>query len=137
MFGIEPKVAESTDETTKLKEEIQHLQGELSDRDERIHRLEQQVAELERSQTDQLSLSTLQSQMSATLNPSYHVFHGPNTIENFHQFSLEAVIEELRTHAPDAFQLMNALAKANDATDEDEGPTREQLRTVTAMVALL
>ena len=69
--------------------------------------------------------------MSRTVNCRLQVSHGPNTLENFHQFSLESVIEELPSNAPDVFQLLTALCTMPDA---DVSP--HQL-IVTAMVTLL
>ena len=73
--------------------------------------------------------------MAAILDARHQVYHGPNTVENFHNFSIESVISELRNHAPDVFQLLQLLGKISD--QESEGHTIHDLRPLTAIIALL
>ena len=56
-------------------------------------------------------------------------------MENFHNFSIESVISELRNHAPDVFQLLQLLGKVSD--QESEGHTVQDLRPLTAIIVLL
>ena len=74
--------------------------------------------------------------MTATLDARHQVYHGPNTVENFHNFSIESVISELQKHAPDVFQLLQQLGKTGDH-DSEEGHMVQDLRSLTAIIALL
>lgn len=74
--------------------------------------------------------------MSAVMHPNLQVYHGPNTLENFHNFSIECVISELQSHAPDVFQPLKSLGTLSNQENE-EGPTAQNLRVVTALVSLL
>ena len=70
--------------------------------------------------------------MAAILDVRHQVYHGPNTVENFHNFSIESVISELQNHAPDVFQLVQLLGKMSD--QENEGHTVQDLRPLTALL---
>ena len=61
--------------------------------------------------------------------------HSPNTVENFHNFSIESVISELQKHTPDVFQLLQQLGATSD--HESEGHTVHDLRPLMAIIALL
>ena len=100
-----------------------------------LERSQQRIAELENTRESQISLPILQNQMAAILDASHQVYHGPNTVENFHNFSIESIISELRNHAPDVFQLLQLLGKISD--QESEGHTVHDLRPLTAMIVLL
>ena len=73
--------------------------------------------------------------MVALLDVRHQLYHGPNTIENFHNFSIESVISELQKHAPDVFLLLQQLGKKSE--HESEGQTMQDLGPLTAIIALL
>ena len=153
VFGIEamdvgPSAAHNVD--VPLQQQVESLQTELKDRDQQMERLrrrvfdlesqlersQQRVTELENTRETHISLPTLQNQMAAILDVRHQVYHGPNTVENFHSFSIESVISELQNHAPDVFQLLQLLGKVSDQENE-EGHTVQDLRPLTAIIALL
>ena len=135
VYGIEPTSEGSfDDESVQFQQQIEQLQTEISVCDQEFNRLQRRVAELENIKRTQVSLSTLQSQMSVVMHPNHQVNHGPNTVENFHNFSIESVISELQSHAPDVFQLLKSLGTLSN--QEDEGG-HHTLKAVIALVALL
>ena len=153
VFGIEEMDVGSSvihDVDVPLQQQVESLQIELNDRDQQVERLQRQVfdlesqlnrsqqrvTELENSRETQISLPTLQNQMEAILDVRHQVYHGPNTVENFHNFSIESVISELQNHAPDVFQLLQLLGKMSDQETE-EGHTVHDLNPLTAIIALL
>ena len=71
--------------------------------------------------------------MSAVVDPIHQVYHGPNTIDNFHKFSIDTVVSELQCHTPDVFQLLKSLSDQED----EEGLTVHNLRIVTALTTIL
>jgi hypothetical protein len=152
IFGIEamdvgPSAAPDTD--IPLQQQVDTLQTKLSDRDQEVERLrqrvfdlenklersQQRVTELEITHGSQIPLPILQQQMTAILDVRHQVCHGPNTVENFHNFSIESVISELQKHTPDVFQLLQQLGTRSD--HESEGDTIHDLRPLTAIIALL
>ena len=154
VFGIEamdvgPSVSPDTD--IPLQQQVDTLKRELQDRDQEVARLqqrvfdlesqlqrsEQRVTALENTPESQIpSLPTLQQQMTAILDARNQVYHGPNTVENFHSFSIESVISELQKHAPDVFQLMQQLGKTSGHESEEVHMVQD-LRSLMAIIALL
>ena len=114
---------------------MQRLRRRVCDLESQLERSQQRVAELENTLETQISLPVLQNQIAVVLDTRHQVYHGPNTVENFHNFSIESVISELRNHAPDVFQLLQLLGKISD--QESEGCTFHNLRPLTAIIALL
>ena len=53
---------------------------------------------------------------------------GPNTIQHFHEFSMDSVISELQAYAPDVHRLF---------TSDDSRPCVEEIRATTSLCALL
>ena len=64
-------------------------------------------------------------------------FHGPDTVDHFHSFSLDTVIAELHTPAPDVVELFQQLAKGDRFKDDDELSLTVQMRSTTALCTLL
>ena len=85
----------------------QHLESQLE-------KSQQRVTELENTRETQISLPTIQNQMAAILDVKHQVYHDPNTVDNFHNFSIESVISELQNYAPDVFQLLQLLGNISD-----------------------
>ena len=47
--------------------------------------------------------------MGSVLQRGHQVVDGPDTLEHFHSFSIDTVITELKSNAPDVYQLMMIL----------------------------
>ena len=133
VFGITLRDAGSADnETVQLQRQVNRLQAKLNDRDQHIQLLQQKVASLEQSQSAAISLPILQTQMTSLLDSDFQLYHGPNSIENFDNFSVDSVISELQSNAPDVFELLKTLS----GQDLQHGKLHD-LRIVTALVTLL
>ena len=52
---------------------------------------------------------TLDSEMQSLLHADRVSYHGPDTVEHLKSFSLDAVMTELRAHAPDVVELLSQL----------------------------
>ena len=101
-----------------------------------IKHLEQHIAELEHRQSTAFWPDVIDSQVQQVMNPSHSVYHGPDTLEHFHSFSVDGVISELRTHAPDVFRLFNLIGKS-DRHDDPENARITQLKSISSLLTLL
>jgi hypothetical protein len=141
IFGIEPVTSDtpvtqirqpSIDAATctSLLESERAKNRELQNR---IQQLEHQVFTLERS-----ACLTYDLQLGNVLQHGHQVVNGPVTCEHFYEFSIDTVIAELQANAPDVYQLLMTLGKADrNRTSEDDNTKVEELRTVMAMCTLL
>lgn len=99
----------------------------------RVQHLERENAELRRAA---LQPAVLESQLQQLINPTHPVYHGPDTVAHFECFSIDGIIDDLRTHCPDVFRLFNTLGKV-DRCDDLSSTQVTQLKTVTSLLALL
>ena len=70
-----------------------------------VQTLEARVLELERIQATSFCPELLAQQVQHVLQPGLQVFDGPDSLEHFSNFSVDAVIAELQTNAPDVYRL--------------------------------
>ena len=57
---------------------------------------------------------------------------GPNTLQHFHDFSLDSVISELRAHTPDVHRLFMTLGgTSRNVTSDDSHPCVEKSNRIT------
>ena len=103
---------------------------------QQLQQLQQRVEELEHHQHSSLSIQTLDDQMQILLHPDKITFHGPDTVDHFQNFSLDAVIAELRANAPDVVDMFQQLGNY-DRFEDDEFARITQLRSTTALCTLL
>ena len=82
-------------------------------------------------------MQKLDDQMQTLLQSNMCSFHGPDTVDHFHRFSLDTVIAELHTAAPDVVELFQHLAKGDRFEDDDELSRIVQIRSTTALCTLL
>ena len=75
--------------------------------------------------------------MSQLLQADLSVHHGPNTVNNFEEFSVNAIFEELRRYAPDVYKLFCTIGQTSLHNEEDELSRLSQLRVMTSMTTLL
>ena len=92
------------------------------------------MIESEQTQASSISPSLLENHMQATMNPSSRVYSGPNSVQRFQVFSIDSVIAELKTHAPDLYKLIVALGSTR--TVEGEVASLSELRAATSMCIL-
>lgn len=58
------------------------------------------------------SAASLDYQMDRIVNCSLQIYHGPDRMKYFDDFSVDHVISEVRQHAPDILQLLALLGQA-------------------------
>ena len=54
------------------------------------------------------------------MNSARSAYHGPDTVGHFYSFSIDHVISELHTHAPDVFRLFNLIGKVERHEDSEQ-----------------
>lgn len=132
IHGIEENEIQPTDHASTMS----LLEAERKKNEElvsRVQHLEQENAEL---RCAALQPAVLESQLQQMMNPSHPVHHGPDTVAHFDCFSIDGVINDLRSHCPDVFRLFNTLGKV-DRCDDPSSTQVTQLKAVTSLLALL
>ena len=144
-YGIEDSLAlsesgassRSTNKALALEQSLQHERRMNECLQQQLQQLQQRVEELEHHQHSSLSIQTLDDQMQILLRPDIKItFHGPDTVDHFQNFSLDAVIAELRANAPDVVDMFQQLGNY-DWFEDDEFARITQLRSTTALCTLL
>ena len=72
--------------------------------------------------------------MSQLLRSDFSMFNGPDTLDHF---SVDAVIAEVRSIAPDLFELFNMIGQTNQHDEVDDLARFSQLRVMTSFSTLL
>ena len=117
VLGVQWKIPPMSNPVPVLVATGQPL-GELELERQKNSQLVAKVQDLEatvRQQKQQLAsmvdpVSLLVGQFDQVLQHSTHqVFHGPDTVEHFNAFSVDEVIRELKSDAPDVYQLFQSL----------------------------
>lgn len=109
---------------------------QIADLQHQIHVLQQKVHELEQQKESPVS-GTFDTQMNQLLQADLSVHHGPNTINNFEEFSVDVIFEELRRYAPDVYKLFCTIGQTSRHNEENELSRLSQLRVMTSMTTLL
>jgi len=109
------------------------LVAKVQDLEATVRQQKQQLA----SMVDPLSL--LVGQLDQVLQHSTHqVFHGPDTVEHFNTFSVDEVIRELKSDAPDVYQLFQSLGNTQrNKTINQEAYSLEELKALMSTCILL
>ena len=100
--------------------------------------LEHRVRELEQC-VHITSPSVITTQADTLLHNNIAVYHGPNTILHFKEFSLDTITAEIKQNAPALFKLFQALCH-NVTADEftlDEDPSRDDIKAITSLSVAL
>ena len=144
VYGIAINPEAGGDTTTDLASKVlsleQSLQQERMMKEhlwQQLQQLQQEFEELKLQQQASLSAQHLDDQMQKLLRPDKSTFHGPDTVDHFQRFSLDAVIAELHTYAPDVGNLFQKLAKGDRFNEDDELSRVVQMRSTTAVCTLL
>ena len=117
------------------------LLSELQMEREKRKSLELEVNILKRQLHDVQSATqykqTLSSEIDSTVLSRNILVHGPDTVERFNTFSMNAVISELKTSCPSVYSLIQQLGSTQRyASDNDDVPD-EELKGVMAICTLL
>ena len=139
IHGIEISVSDPTDLTatiTFLKESLEMEKMKNEQLQLPGKHLEQHITELKDLQSTAFWPDVIDSQIHQAMNPTHSVYHGPDTLDHFHSFSVDGVISELRSHAPDVFRLFSLIGKT-DGHDDSDIATVTQLKAISSLVSLL
>ena len=126
IHGIDVNEASTSSGDSVEKEELQAI----------VKHLEGRVAELERLQSTAIMPERVESQVMYMLNPSREVYHGPDTLQHFQTFSVDEVLSEIRTHAPEVLRLFQLIGKP-DRHDDPEMARVSQITLMSSLVTLL
>lgn len=118
IFGIEEVREELSTPTAEDDEEKQHLKHRIRELEETVRTLEHRVRELEQL-VHITSPSVLTTQADRLLHSNMAVYHGPNTIMHFNEFSLDTISAEIKQNAPALLQLFRALCHNVNITVTD------------------
>ena len=137
IFGLEGREEQSQSSTTteqvseQLRAEIEankQLREQVKALQERVHQLEQATPN-----TQQLVI-----QIKCLATPTTPVYHGPDSVEHFTEFSIDTVLNEFEQIAPDVFRLLKTLGNLDQQVQEGEEVSSIQgSKVVMAMYALL
>ena len=106
------------------------LQAQNQQLTERVHQLEARIHELEEQTSQSTSLvrqeilpsmtgthpdttSKIMQQMDTLLQNACQIIHGPDTPDHFPEFTMDAVIGEVQSIAPDVYQFFAQLGNTN------------------------
>ena len=144
VFGIVPLPGTSASDEQSAASEcdvIDQLQAERTKNEvlqAQIQQLEMKVKELEQAQRASFVAEDLSKQIGQVIQHGYQVVDGPNTLQHFHDFSLDSVISELRAHAPDVHRLFMTLGgTSRNVTSDDSHPCVEETRAIASLCTLL
>ena len=144
VFGIVPLPGTSASDEQSAASEcdvIDQLQAERTKNEvlqAQIQQLEMKVKELEQAQQASFVAEDLAKQIGQVIQHGYQVVDGPNTLQHFHDFSLDSVISELRAHTPDVHRLFMTLGgTSRNLTSDDSHPCVEEIRAIASLCTLL
>ena len=106
---------------------------------ERIQVLEGRVRELERSRDHTIIgfRNQLAQEADQVISYNEQAFHGPDSTENIAKFSLDTLVDELRSQAPSLYGLLQDVGHTSRNESTTERICTEELKTVTSMCVLL
>ena len=124
--------------------DVSSLQQSLSFERKRIEELEsrlkqmaeQHKVELEKVRSTAISSETLECQVQQLMHSSRAVYHGPDTLEHFDSFSIDGVISEIRTYAPDLLHLLHVIGWVDRHENPDISRVA-QLQVLSSLTTLL
>lgn len=132
IFGIQPIELPSTSELsiTQLTEELRSERAQNMKLQEKTHRLEARIRELEST-----SPSYLTMQVDALPQTSLTA-SGPDSYEHFHEFTVEGMIHELQELVPDLYGLFMHLGDVSRTVSLDAVST-QKLKAISALCTMM
>ena len=140
VFGIEEIPPEEVilqdvedEDKEQLKVRIRELEKTVTELKLRVSQLEEQL------QARLTATSSLTTQADLLLHDDLSVYHGPNKISHFNEFSLESVRSELKQNAPSLYQLFTALSRNTAVGDQhnSEDECHDDMKAITPLSVLL
>ena len=101
----------------------------------RIAALEQELAQLRRSA---VSVSTLDQQLQRLVLSDTLVAKGPSNLQRLESFSMEAILSELQSLAPDVLNLFTTLGNTRrNVADDIQGVVPNDIKALVSICTLL
>ena len=138
VVGLEEVQAEVSTPTMAMDvdEEKEELKARIRELEQTVRDLRVQVAQLEEQlQATSTSTSSLMTQVDHLLLHNMAMYHGPNTIHHFSEFSLDSIRAEIKETAPALFQLFTTLSLTAPTGDDDQ--SRDDTKAITSLSVLL
>ena len=82
------------------------------------------------------STTSIVQQMDAFQHHGPDIVHGPNSATQFSEFSMEAIITEINSHVPDAYQLFCQLGNTG-RNAKDGGTPAEERKAVMLLCTIM
>lgn len=137
IFGMD-RICDEGETSTSVASTLDDSSEQIALLQHQIHLLQKQVSELEQQQVSLISTEKLDTQMSQQLlHPRHCIFYGPNIVDHFDEPSVDAIITELGTHAPDLYELFNVMGQTSQHNEADDLTQLSKLRVMTSLTALL
>ena len=125
VHGIEANDPDPTDpDSTLIVSLKQSLEAEQENEQlvQYTQKLEEENAKLRGLLATSFQPDIIESQVQLIMNSARSAYHGPDTVDHFqlgYSFSINHVISELHTHAPDVFRLFNLIGKVEHHEDSE------------------
>ena len=111
VVGLEEVQAEASTPTVDVDKEKEELKARIRELEQTVRDLRVQVAQLEEQlQATSTSTSSLTTQADHLLRCNMVMYHGPNTIHHFSQFSLDSIRAEIKETAPSLFHIFTTVS---------------------------
>ena len=137
MFGMEEIPSEEVvlpdvedEDKEQLKARIRELENTVTELKLRVSQLEEQL------QATLTATSSLTTQADLLLHDDLSVYHGPNKICHFEEFSLESVRSDLKHNAPSLYQLFTSLSRSTAVGDQHNSED-DDMKAITSLSVLL
>ena len=132
---IPPPTIVVDEEKEELKARIRELEQTVRDLRVRLSQLEEQL------RSTSISTSSLTTQADYLLHRNMAMYHGPNTIDHFSEFSLDSIRAEIKHTAPALFQLFTTLSHSVMTGDPSQYSNDDQscddTKAITSLSILL
>lgn len=134
ILGIEPIPEE--DSTVALIMENERLQSQVHELLQQVSHLEKQVHDLKSRPS--LSPSMLSLELDSILSSSHSVYHGPDTIVHFNDFSIDGIIKEFQEHTPQLWKLVKIIGQVDrHLSDNGEEDSPDVMKAVVSLCTLI
>ncbi len=119
----------------QVQSDVQRLRQLNTELQRKVEDLEYKIAAMEQQATYTTELTT---QMFTMMQRGTCIASGPDTQEHFENFSLDAVIAELKAHAPSLYQLFLELGDVRRvARDDSDAITVQTMKATASLWTLL
>jgi len=140
IFGLENITGESpgqsaSDTDSDIRVRLAREREEKQKLLDRVRILEERVLQLEQEVSTHVNPVSLSSELLSLLKSDYAAYHGPDSINHFESFSMNTIIDEFVTHAPNLYDLLKSLGGAEPTEPNDM--QLQEVRAATSLSVLL